>query len=67
MIKLHVTARVDHSVSIDIDYDVSLIGCHKYSDCLDEETISRISKKLIKDIKNNDVNFELEVTEQRNC
>jgi len=43
---------------------VSLIGCHKYSDCLDEETIAKISKKLIRDIKNNDVNFELEISDE---
>jgi len=64
MTKLHIIARVDHAVSIDIDYDVSLIGRHKYSDCLDEETIAKISKKLIRDIKNNDVNFELEISDE---
>ena len=64
MIKLNLTAFVDHAITLDIDYDESLIGSHKYSDCLDEETIAKISKKLIRDIKNNDVNFELEVSEE---
>jgi len=64
MIKLNLTAFVDHAITLDIEYDESLIGNHKYSDCLNEDIIAKTYKKLIRDIKNNDVNFELEVSEE---
>lgn len=61
--KLVLIAYADTSVSIQIDGDASMIGSYKYSDEIDQKYIAEVNKLLIKEIKSEGINYNLEVCE----